>query len=376
MFAARDFFFTRPSGAAPINNFGGLWTWGNNTYGQLGIGNTASKYSPVVVGSLTTWTKVVSGNQFSLAIKTDGTLWSWGKNGSGQLGLGNTTNRSSPVQIGALNTWATISVTNYAVFGIKTDGTLWSWGSNTYGLLGLGTTTPNRSSPVQVGALTNWAKLANPSTAFLTGAIKTDGTLWTWGRNDFGQLGLGNITNYYSPKQVGSLTNWASVAPMGISCLATKTDGTLWSWGNGGQARLGLGNTTDYSSPKQVGSLTNWASVAGGNYSGNAIKTNGTLWAWGANYSGNFGNGTYTSANSPVQIGSLTKWATVASTSYPTPVIASQTDNTLWSWGNNTYGQLGLGNQTTYTSPKKIGTLKKWASVSLVKRNAIAVLAQ
>ena len=157
---------------------------------------------------------------------------------------------------------------------------LWSWGYNSYGGLGDGTTT-SKSSPIQIGALTSWASVSASGPAGLAGsaAIKTDGTLWTWGKNAYGQLGLSNITNYSSPKQVGSLTNWQYVDQNDRFCLAIKTDGTLWSWGKNGY-NLGLGNSTNYSSPVQIGSLTDWAKVYGGSGNVTAIKTDGTLWSW------------------------------------------------------------------------------------------------
>ena len=142
---------------------------------------------------------------------------------------------------------------------------LFTWGNGGTGRLGLGNTT-YYSSPKQVGALTTWKSVSSGYYYFTT-AIKTDGTLWTWGYNGFGQLGLGNTTNYSSPKQVGALTNWSKIAPSitgGQNRLAIKTDGTLWSWGKNDNGQLGLGNLTNYSSPKQVGSLYGWLKVASG----------------------------------------------------------------------------------------------------------------
>jgi len=141
---------------------------------------------------------------------------------------------------------------------------MWSWGQNNQGQLGLGNTT-YYSSPKQIGALTTWSNVANGS--YLSGfALKTDGTVWTWGQNSYGQLGIGNITKYSSPKQVGSLTTWLSIAAGYYSCYSIKTDGTLWSWGTNGNGQLGLNNVTDYSSPKQVGSLTSWSKINAGGY--------------------------------------------------------------------------------------------------------------
>jgi alpha-tubulin suppressor-like RCC1 family protein len=161
----------------------------------------------------------------------EGNLWAWGYNNYGQLGTGNITDYSSPVQTVAsgLN-WKTITCTTTqgSAGGIKTDGTLWLWGDNQWGQLGDNTTT-NRSSPVQtVAAGTNWKQVSMGR--FNTGAIKTDGTLWLWGRNNNGQLGDNSTTQQNSPVQtIAGGTNWKQVSG-GIAAI--KTDGTLWLWGD------------------------------------------------------------------------------------------------------------------------------------------------
>jgi hypothetical protein len=145
-----------------------------------------------------------------MGIKYNGTLWGWGFNGGGQLGLGNTTEYSSPKQVGALTDWLQVSASRYGSAAIKTNGTLWSWGPNNLGQLGLGNTT-NRSSPVQVGAETTWSKLPPEQGARHSFAIKTDGTLWAWGSNNLGQLGLNDTINRFDPAQVGTLTTWYEI---------------------------------------------------------------------------------------------------------------------------------------------------------------------
>ena len=194
-------------------------------------------------------------------------LYVWGENGNGSLGLGNLTSYSSPKQVGSTTEWDEISEGSAGSIHsivIKENGTMWSWGYNHQGQLGLGDTT-HRSSPVQIGALTTWASVAAGTGAYNNLAIKTDGTLWSWGSNSYhGQLGLGNMTSYSSPKQIGALTTWSKIASAGYNCAAIKTDGTLWMWGTGAGGSLGLGNTLKYSSPKQVGSLTTWAMLSAG----------------------------------------------------------------------------------------------------------------
>jgi alpha-tubulin suppressor-like RCC1 family protein len=350
-----------PLGAQTSTIFYNLYVWGSNNQGQLGLGNTTIYSSPKQVGSLS-WSVVAGGAASSYAIKPDGTLWAWGYNGFGILGLGNTTNYSSPKQVGALTNWKTISSCNgsYNAVSIKTDGTLWTWGHNVYGTLGLGNTT-NYSSPKQVGALTTWSKVSvNSYSCF---AIKTDGTLWSWGANGSGNLGLNNTTYYSSPKQVGVLTTWSNIFSSGGSfALAIKTDGTLWSWGFNGYAGLGLGNTTSYSSPKQVGALTTWSGIAAQYYAGVALKTNGTIWSWGYNLNGQLGLGNTTDYSSPKQIGAATDWASIYAGGQQS--FSIKTNGTLWAWGQGSSGTLGLNDTTNRSSPTQVGALTSWLSVA------------
>ncbi len=343
---------------------GSLYAWGFNSSGQLGLGNTTGTSSPVQVGALTTWANV-SGSMGStaratLATKSDGTIWAWGSGDNGRLGLGDTTNYSSPVQIGALTNWSQPKACNSFAIALKTDGTLWAWGVNSSGQLGVGNTT-NYSSPVQIGSLTTW-KFVDFGCA-----IKTDNTLWMWGVNSSGQLGQSNTTGTSSPVQVGTLT-WSTVSVNNGSTIAIKSDGTLWGWGFNGSGTLGVGDTTNYSSPVQVGALTNWSKVAiassssGGGHA-LAIKTDGTLWAWGVNGSGQIGDSTTTSYSSPVQIGTLTTWAGIsAGASFS---LAVKTDGTLWAWGSNAQGQLGLSDTTNYSSPVQVGSSTNWLSAGI-----------
>ena len=290
-----------------------LWGVGQNeTYGQLGIDNGNNNVSsPVQVGALTTWKNASAGQQTMLMTKSDGTLWAVGKSNNGQLGQGNTTTYTSPVQVGALTDWSDISAAGNMALGIKTDGTLWGMGYNDNGRLGDGTTT-NRSSPVQVGAETTWTKVRTTGANGL--AIKTDGTIWAWGYNNEGVLGQGNTTSTSSPVQIGALTDWSSVTGAeGSSAFAIKTDGTMWAWGANTNGALGVGDTTYRSSPTQIGALTTWSIVEGGGKFGAAIKTDATMWAWGLNSMGQLGQGNTTNYSSPVQVGALTTWLRLGS---------------------------------------------------------------
>lgn len=340
-----------------------LWGWGVGSNGSLGLGNTIDYSSPKQVGALTTWLKIAGGFYFSSAIKTDGTLWTWGRNDFGQLGLSVVTYFSSPRQVGSLTNWSEIKMSYQHSVAVKTNGTLWTWGRNQYGQLGLGNTT-YYSSPKQVGALTDWLYVA--ACAYSTMAIKTDGTLWGWGIGTLYQLGLGNSTNYSSPKQVGTDTNWSKIYGSGNGVnqnyVALKTDGTLWVWGNNGNGQLGLGDTTTRTSPVQVGSAT-WSYLATGGSSMATIKSDGTLWTVGYNNLGQLGLGNQTQYSSQKQVGALTNWSLIAETGEKA-YVAVKTNGTLWSWGNGSYGQLGLGSTSSYSSPVQIGSGTTWGVVA------------
>jgi|LakMenE01Jun11ns_1017448.scaffolds.fasta_scaffold9902034_3 alpha-tubulin suppressor-like RCC1 family protein len=342
-----------------------LWAWGSGSQSELGLGNNKAYSSPKQVGSPTNWNFVGATKEGSFAIKKDNSLWSWGNGQYGQLGngLAGGTNFSTPVQTGSLTNWLQISGGLFSVLAVKTDGTLWSWGRNEYGQLGLNNAGAGdataRSSPVQVGALTGWATTSAGS--YHSVSIKTDGTLWSWGRNNQGQLGLGNNTTYSSPKQVGGLTSWSKVACANESTAAIKTDGTLWSWGRGYGGQLGINNTFNYNSPKQVGALTDWSKISAGFRNFVAVKTDGTLWCWGFGGRGELGQNNTTTSSSPVQVGALTTWYEPGSGN--SSFFCIKTDGTLWAWGYNGSGRLGLGNTANRSSPVQIGTATTWTTI-------------
>ena len=307
----------------------------------------------------------------------------WGRNDQqGTLGQNDLTQRSSPVQVGTNDVWSSVSQFQYSVASIKADGTLWGWGRNQSGQLGQNESSgsPSKfSSPVQIGGNTNWSKLnqtkSNNTTTFLS--IKTDGTLWSWGQNDKGMMGI-NIaegTEYSSPTQVGTDTTWDQISASGNTAVSIKTDGTLWVWGqNGNYGPFGNNNRgQEFSSPVQIGTNTNWEYVEMSGYNGlgwHGIKTDGTLWGTGYNYYGTIGNNTaYWNSggnngySSPVQIPGTT-WSKTSSSVNAT--FGVKTDGTLWAWGDNEFGELGMntaGHPQMRSSPIQIpGTT--WSDVN------------
>jgi len=253
---------------------GNLWTWGNNSSGRLGDNTAPNRSTPVTtLAGGANWKQVFAGVNNTVAIKTDGTLWTWGYNITGQLGDNTTTDRSTPVTTFAGGTnWKQVSAGNLHTLAIKTDGTLWTWGSNAYGQLGDNTST-NRSIPVTTFAGgTNWKQVACGQ--IHTAAIKTDGTLWTWGRNSSGQLGDNTTTQRQTPVTTfAGGTNWKQVSAGSLHTLAIKTDGTLWTWGRNNSGQLGDNAATDRSTPVTTfAGGTNWKQVASG-YSHAAATT-------------------------------------------------------------------------------------------------------
>jgi alpha-tubulin suppressor-like RCC1 family protein len=328
---------------------GTLWGWGRNNNGALGDNTTANKPSPVqTIAGGTNWKQVAGGLWHSALIKTDGTMWVCGYNDYGQLGTNNTTTYSSPIQtvVGG-NSWKKVACGRKYTVAIKTDGTLWSCGYNTNGELGDGTRT-HKSSPIQtVAGGNNWVSVSSFNNH--TAAIKSNGTLWLWGRN-LGQLGDNTNNSSSSPIQtVSGGSNWVQVACGGNHTAAVKTDGTLWMWGTCGYGQLGDNTTTSKSSPVQtIAGGTNWKQVSCGNSHTAAIKTNGTLWTWGDNYwaNGQLGDNTTIKKSSPIQTAAGgTNWKQVACGATSTAAI--KTDGSLWTWGNNSYGQLGNNTATT-----------------------------
>jgi alpha-tubulin suppressor-like RCC1 family protein len=283
---------------------GTIWSWGNNAYGQLGQGNTNSYYAPVQIGTDSDWIQISAGESHTAGLKTSGTLWLWGSNNNGQLGDGTTNDRLTPIQIGMETDWSivqagwadSISIVGYTI-ALKVNQTFWSWGNNEYGQLGDGTT-DIRTSPRQIGVDSDWWNIT--SGRYHTIGLKTNGTLWAWGRNDSGQLGRANTI---IPGQVGTNSDWAQVTSGAYHTFGLKVDGTLWAWGNNEYGQLGDGTTTNKSSPLQVGIDSDWSQITGGLWHSLGIKTNRTLLAWGRNYLGRLGLGDMVDRVTPTLVG-------------------------------------------------------------------------
>jgi alpha-tubulin suppressor-like RCC1 family protein len=331
-----------------------LWVWGFGASGRLGNNDTTNRSTPVTTfAGGTNWKQVSCGYSWTTAIKTDGTLWTWGFGGSGRLGTNDLTQRSTPVTTFAGGTdWKYVDAGNRFTAAIKTDGTLWIWGNNADARLGTNDATPDRSTPVTTFAGgTNWKQISLGYSH--AAAIKTDGTLWVWGNNYRGKLGTNDvdITRSTPVTTFAGGTDWKQVSSGSDNTAAIKTDGTLWIWGRGAVGRLGTNDTINRSTPVTTfAGGTNWKQVSSGDAYTAAIKTDGTLWTWGAGSFGRHGNNDDTNRSTPVTtFTGGTNWKQVSSSDRHTTAI--KTDGTLWTWGSGSSGRHGNNDDTSRSTP-------------------------
>ncbi len=352
-----------------VKNNGTLWAVGTNNFGQLGDNSITNKTTPVQIGTANNWEKVIAGSMYSLALQTNRSLWGWGRNNHAQFGNGKNKNTPQPLDTTMLWRKATSSTAYQSghTLAIKDDGTLWAWGQNNDGQLGNGSTYTHAVLPIQISADTTWHSIANGF--FFSVATKTDGTLWTWGRNGRGQLGLGSfIFRKTTPTQVGTDSTWTMVSAGSEFALAIKNNGTLWAWGYNYNGQLGDGTTTTRHTPIQVGTDTNWVYINAGAKHSFGIKSDSTLWSWGSDQHGQVGrNG---NLRVPMQIGT-DKWITVHGGGMHS--VGVKSDSTLWSWGRNLYAQLGDGTTSSKATPNQIDTLHRWTNVAAGYEHSLAI---
>ncbi|MEO3939224.1 hypothetical protein V3N99_21100 [Dermatophilaceae bacterium Soc4.6] len=331
-----------------------LRCWGINIDGELGIGKPPSikRVVPSQVGASANWASVSAGSDHTCAIRTDRSLWCWGFNTAGQLGLGRRPFEVDvPIQVDTA-AWAGVSAGGGHTCGVRTDHTLWCWGLNNDGQLGSGgSRIVTKWVPTQVGTGRIWASVS--SGTFATCGLRLDHTLWCWGNNDHGQLGLGDTTKRQFPHQVGTLTSWERLDVSGGGVCAIRADATLWCWGANPYGQLGQGDLIDHAVPTQVGTAT-WSDVASGLFHTCGIRTNDTLWCWGLNDFGALGVGDTIDRGVPTKVGTEDDWADVSV--YGEYGCATSRSGSLWCWGlNNPFGQLGTGDTRNRHRPVRVG---------------------
>lgn len=249
---------------------------------------------------------VTAGSYHTLALRSDGVIYGSGRNSSGQLGVGTTTSSyKTPVKVSGLSSVKSISAGCSHSLALKSDGTVWSFGSNTRGQLGIGTTT-SQTRPVRVSSLPAIAAISAGCDHSL--ALDTSGYVWAWGSNNIGQVGVGNYTNQLSPRKLNLIAT--SIDAGSDFNLALKADGTVWAWGNGSRGQLGRGGTTSSSVPVQS-YIYNVLAVSAGKDHAIALDIDGyTLRAWGDNSTCELGTGSYSPpySTTPVPVDTTNLW--------------------------------------------------------------------
>ena len=354
-------------------------SWGDNFVGELGNGSTTGRDIPGTVSGLTSGVLQVSaGGDHGLAITSGGTVWAWGNNNVGQLGDGTTTTmRTTPVQLTGLSGVRQVSAGIGHSLALRSDGTVWAWGQNDHGQVGDGmvSSTP-QLTPVEVTGLTGVTKIAAGWEYSL--ALRSDGTVWAWGRNAEGELGDGSTADSPVPVHVG-LPQATAVFAGSFAAYATSTTTagvTLWAWGANGRGELGDGTRVNRSLPERVTGATDIAQVAVGESFVIVLVTNGSITAWGDDEAGQLGN-------EPTQVPVTHPVETIAGGSGITQVSAGQSHvlavtsaGGVIAWGRNSEGQLGTGTTARVVGPVHVAGLSGVSQVDAGGFFSLAVYVQ
>jgi alpha-tubulin suppressor-like RCC1 family protein len=341
-----------------------IFSAGNNSVGQLGDNTTTSRC--VFVQETTAsgaWSAVSGGSAHVSALKNNGTLWSWGCGNLGQLGNNCISTFSCARQEMTSSTnWCFASSGGSNTSAVKTDGSLWTWGGGACFVLGRGNCTSNSCSPVrEFTSSTNWC-LVDVGQINSMSAIKQDGSLWSWGLNCCGKLGDGTtVTRSVPTIEFTSSTNWCSVSLASFHSAAVKTDGSLWAWGCGFRGALGTGSTANQCSPvREFNSATDWKSVsAGGELVTVALKNDNSLWIWGCTYLSALSS----QVCSPVQE-TTSSYDWYRHTVGGGNVMSVKTNGTLWGWGGNG-GMLGNGSASSVGDPTQVSVDTTWKDIQI-----------
>jgi len=347
-----------------VTETGRLYCWGYRTDGRLGVGESpsGSELSPVRVGSEEDWARVATSYGSSCGIRAMGaarTLWCWGRNRYGEVGDGTTNPVYTPTLVsGGRTDWAEVGMGDDITCARTSGNTIWCWGYHYPLGSGLGRcgVPGDTTLPALVGGSTlrtGWVHLAVGYRH--TCAIRAEGAdrvAYCWGPNSYGKLGTGDIVHSSCPVRVaGGFTDWTSLAAGVSHTCGIRRDGTLWCWGYNGHGQLGIGSPFDSFTPTQVGVDRDWASVNASYQHTCAIRTDGRLYCWGRTDVLGIGTRRPDVHASPVRVGMDSDWAELSTLRYHT--CATRTDGTLSCWGDNDQGKLGIGDMADRLDPTR-----------------------
>ena len=315
--------------------------------------------------------KIVAGYADIFGLKENGTLWAWGNNNYGQLGNGSYDNAPLPVQVTTFpNSVMDIAAGESHSAALLSNGSVWTWGYNNNGQLGDGTIF-SRNLPEQIKGVANATRIV--SGRYHTMALLADGTIRSWGSNFSGRLGDGTSETTLSPVSVVGISSAAAIAGGTHHSLALLADGTVRTWGYNVDGQLGDGTTTSSMSPISVDSLTSITDVAAGEHFSMALHSDGSVWTWGNNSRGQLGDGSVDSKSSPIQITGLNSVVAIAGGSEH--ALALQSDGTVWAWGEGFNGQLGDGTRDSKLTPTQVPGITNAVSIGAGRNYSVAIRA-
>lgn len=363
---------------------GTLWCWGRNDSNQLGLANTAPEHVPTptqitLAASIVAWKKVVSGEDFSCALAADKRIACWGTHSSGKTGQPAGNDTTTPTFVGSDSFFTDVAIGSSSGYGLRDDGTIYAWGDNGDGELGLGTTSTPQYGLIQVSQLgAPWTEIAGGND-FACG-IRDEGAgtvIKCWGADGANRLGgdPGTETPSLTPVPVtvpsSRLAGWSRLT-LGErhACALHRATSSLLCWGNGEDGQLATGDQEPAYTNAPTLVAGTWVAVAAGFDRVCAIDAARDLWCWGDTMRGGAGDGTLRQAWAPVKVSGSGKWTAVSPGAEHTCGI--QTDGSIWCWGSSDHGQLGNGVVARSPTPVQVGG-QEWLSVSAGYTHTCAV---